>query len=67
MAYTVDLAELLRRMAQEVDLILKGAQPGDLPIYQPTKFELLVNLQTAKTLDINLPAALLARADEVIE
>jgi putative ABC transport system substrate-binding protein len=67
MAYTVDLAELLRRMAQEVDLILKGAHPGDLPIYQPTKFELLVNLKTAKTLDINLPAALLARADEVIE
>jgi putative ABC transport system substrate-binding protein len=67
MAYTVDLAELLRRMAQEVDLILKGAHPGDLPIYQPTKFELLVNLKTAKTLDINLPTALLARADEVIE
>src|SRR3954453_23906323 len=48
MAYTVDLAELLRRMANEVDLILKGAKPGDMPIYQPTKFELLVNLKTAK-------------------
>jgi putative ABC transport system substrate-binding protein len=67
MAYTVDLAELLRRMAQDVDLILRGARPADLPIYQPTKFELLVNLKTAKTLGVDMPASLLARADEVIE
>jgi putative ABC transport system substrate-binding protein len=67
MAYTVDLAELLRRMAQEVDLVLRGAQPGDLPIYQPTKFELLINLRTARAFALELPPSLLARADEVIE
>jgi putative tryptophan/tyrosine transport system substrate-binding protein len=67
MAYTVDLAELLRRMATEVDLILKGAKPGDMPIYQPTKFDLLVNLKTAKALGLTLPPALLALAAEIIE
>jgi putative ABC transport system substrate-binding protein len=67
MAYTVDLAELLRRMADNVDKILRGAKPGDIPIYQPTKFELLINLKTAKALSLTLPPALLARADEVIE
>jgi putative ABC transport system substrate-binding protein len=67
MAYTVDLAEPLRRMAHEVDLILKGAHPGDLPIYQPTKFELLINLKTANALGLTLPASLLGHADEVIE
>ncbi len=67
MAYTVDLAELLRRMADDVDKILRGAKPGDVPIYQPTKFELLINLKTAKALSLTLPPALLARADEVIE
>ena len=67
MAYTVDLAELLRRMADDVHQILKGAKPGDIPIYQPTKFQLLINLKTAKTLGLTLPPALLARADEVIE
>ena len=67
MAYTVDLAELLRRMADDVNLILKGAKPGSIPIYQPTKFELLINLKTAKALRLTLPAALLARAAEVIE
>ena len=67
MAYTVDLAELLRRMADDVHQILKGAKPGDIPIYQPTKFELLINLKTAKALDLNLPPALLSRADEIID
>ena len=67
MAYAVDLAELLRHMAGQVDQLLKGAKPGDVPIYQPTKFELLVNLKTAKALGLTIPPFLLARADEVIE
>jgi len=67
MAYAVDLAELLRRMADNVHQILKGAKPGDIPIYQPTKFELLINLKTAKALGLTLPPALLARATEIIE
>jgi putative tryptophan/tyrosine transport system substrate-binding protein len=67
MAYAVDLAELLRRMANNVHQILKGAKPGDIPIYQSTKFELLINLKTAKALDLALPPALLARAVEIIE
>src|SRR6202163_864578 len=62
MAYTVDLAELLRRMADDVHKILYGAKPGNIPIYQPTKFELLINLKTAKALGLTLPPALLARA-----
>ena len=67
MAYTVDLAELLRRMAGDVHQILNGAKPGDIPIYQPTKFELLINLKTAKALGLTLPPALLARAAEIVE
>ena len=67
MAYTVDLAELLRRMANDVHQILNGAKPGDIPIYQPTKFELLINLKTAKALGLILSSDLLGRADEVIE
>jgi ABC-type uncharacterized transport system substrate-binding protein len=67
MAYAVDLAELLKRMADNVHQILKGAKPGDIPIYQPTKFELLINLKTAKALGLTLPPALLARAAEIIE
>ena len=67
MAYAVDLAELLRRMADDVHQILKGAKPGDIPIYQPIKFELLINLKTVNALGLVLPPALLARADEVIE
>jgi putative ABC transport system substrate-binding protein len=67
MAYTVDLAELLRRMADDVHKILHGAKPGDIPIYQATKFQLLINLKTAKALSLSLPPALLARADEMIE
>jgi len=67
MGYAVDLAELLRRMADDVHQILKGAKPGDIPIYQPTKFELLINLKTAKTLGLTLPREVLTRADELIE
>jgi putative ABC transport system substrate-binding protein len=67
MAYTVDLAELLRRLAGDVHQILNGANPGDIQIYQPNKFELLINLKTAKTLGLTLPPALLSRADEMIE
>lgn len=67
MAYTVDLAELLRRMARDVQQILEGVRPGDIPIYQPTKFELLINLRTAKALGLVLPPPLLSRADNMIE
>src|ERR1700726_1263699 len=67
MAYAVDLAELLRRMADDVHKILNGAKPGDIPIYQPTKFELLINLKTAKALGLTLPPALLALAAEIIQ
>jgi putative ABC transport system substrate-binding protein len=67
MAYAVDLAELLRRMADDVHQILKGAKPGDIPIYQPTKLELLINLKTAKALGLTLPPGLLAHAAEIIE
>ena len=67
MGYAVDLAELLRRMADDVHQILRGAKPGDIPIYQLTKFELLINLKTAKALGLSLPPGLLARADQVIE
>jgi putative tryptophan/tyrosine transport system substrate-binding protein len=67
MAYAVDLAELLRRMADDVHQILNGAKPGNIPIYQPTKFDLLINLKTAKALGLTLPPSLLANAAEVIE
>lgn len=66
MAYAVDLAELLRHMADQVHQTLRGAKPGDIPIYQPTKFELLINLKTARALDLTLPSALLAGAAEII-
>ena len=67
MAYGTDLVELWRRLADDVHEILNGAKPGDIPIYQPTKFELVINLKAAKELGLTLPPALLGGADEVIE
>ena len=66
-AYGPNVAELFGRAATYVDKLFKGARPADLPVEQPTKFELVINLETAKALGLTIPQSLLLRADEVIQ
>jgi putative ABC transport system substrate-binding protein len=67
LSYSPDLVDLFRRTADHVDKIMKGTSPAELPVEQPTKFELLINLKTAKALGITIPDSILVRADEIIE
>ena len=67
MSYGTDVVEVFRRAAAYVDRILRGASPGELPVQAPTKYDLVINLKTAKSLGLDVPPSLIARADEVIE
>ncbi len=67
MSYTTDLTELNKRMASNMQVILGGANPADIPFYQATKFEMFINLRAAKALSLNVPTTLLASADEIVE
>jgi putative tryptophan/tyrosine transport system substrate-binding protein len=67
MSFGADQIEIFRRSASYVDRILKGARPADLPVQRPVKYEIAINLKTAKAIGLTVPSALLARADEVIE
>jgi putative tryptophan/tyrosine transport system substrate-binding protein len=67
MSYGTNFPDLFRRAADIVDRILRGMKPADIPVEQPTKFDLVINLKTAKALDLTVPPQLLARADEEIE
>ena len=67
MSYGIDLPDLYKKAASYIDRVLKGAKPADLPVQLPTKFQLVINLNTAKELGLELPATLVARSDEAIE